>query len=85
MGQNSSSTLIKNYIARIETRDEQIFKISYHALVEHILLLRKIIKHPEMTKQGPELDNYIKDYCQRMAQGEMKTAHCKKKRCFTKP
>jgi hypothetical protein len=74
MGQNSSSTLIKDYISPIETKDGKTFKMTYHALVEHIFLLRKVIKHPEVTKEGPVLDNLIKNYCKRMAQGEMRTA-----------
>jgi hypothetical protein len=74
MGQNSSSTLIKDYISPIETKDGKTFKITYHALVEHIFLLRKVIKHPEVTKKGPVLDNLITNYCKCMAQGEMKTA-----------
>jgi hypothetical protein len=41
--------------------------------VEHIFLLQKVIKHSEMTKQGRELDNYIQEYCQRMAQDQVKT------------
>ncbi len=41
--------------------------------MEHIFLLQKVIKHSEMTKQGRELDNYIQEYCQQMAQGQMKT------------
>jgi hypothetical protein len=70
---NSSSDSIKNYTARIETKDEKIFKISYHSLVEYILLLRKVIHHPEMRKEGPLLDSFIQNYCQRMARGEMRT------------
>ncbi|CAF3834414.1 unnamed protein product [Rotaria sp. Silwood1] len=38
----------------------------YHSLIEHILLLRKVINHPEMTQEEPELNYYIKDYCKRM-------------------
>jgi len=72
MGQNSSSS-IKNYIVNIQTKDRKFFQISYHSLVEHILLLRHVIKHQEMTKEGPMLDFFIRDYCQRMIDGEMKT------------
>jgi hypothetical protein len=66
---SASSTSTKNYAAKDGTN----FVISYHAFVEHILLLRKVIHHPEMRKEGPLLDSVIQDYCQRMARGEMRT------------
>ena len=47
--------------------------MSYHSLVDHILLLRKVINNPEMTTEGPTLDYYIRDYCKRMGQNAMKT------------
>jgi len=71
---NASSTSTKNYAAKIETKDGTNFVIPYHSFVEHLLLLRKVINHPEMRKEGPLLDSFIQDYCQRMVRGEMKTA-----------
>jgi hypothetical protein len=68
---NSSS--IENYIAKIETKNGGKFNMSYHSLVEHILLLRAVINHPDVTKDGPLLDYLVKDYCKRMAQDEMRT------------
>ena len=68
---NSSS--IPNCQAAIRTKDGKKFTISYHSLVEHILLLRKVIHNPEMTTEGPVLNYYIRDYCKRMAKQEMRT------------
>ncbi len=62
-----------NHTVRIETRDGKIFQMSYYALVEHILLLRKVIDDPEMTKEGLTLSFFILDYCKRMGQNEMRT------------
>ena len=73
MGQNSSSISIKNFLVNIQAKDGKIFQMSYHSLVEHIILLRSVIQHPEITKEGPTLDFFIQDYCQRMIDGEMKT------------
>jgi hypothetical protein len=73
MGHNSSSISFPNYTVNIETENGKIFPVSYHSLVEHILLLRKVIDHPEMTKEGTILNNCINDYCRRMAQGKMRT------------
>ncbi len=50
MGQSVSS--IKNYTAKIETKDEKTFEMFYHSLVEHFILLRQVINNPEMRKEG---------------------------------
>jgi hypothetical protein len=49
MGQSVSS--IKNYTAKIETKDEKTFEILYHSLVEHFILLRQVINNPEIEKK----------------------------------
>ncbi|CAF3110031.1 unnamed protein product [Rotaria sp. Silwood2] len=70
---SSSSRSIPNYDARIRTKNGEKFRISYHDLVDHILLLRKVIAHPEITQEGPLLDYFVNDYCNRMARQEMQT------------
>ena len=71
MGQNSSS--FPNHDITFKSKSGNQYTISYHALVEHIILLRKVIQHPEMTTQGPILDSYINNYRKRMAQGRLRT------------
>jgi hypothetical protein len=70
---NASSKSYPNYRGKTKTKDGRTFIISYRTFVEHILLLRKVINHPEMKKEGPLLDSVIQDYCQRMARDEMRT------------
>ena len=65
---------VPNFNATIETKDKQKFQIAYADLIDHILLLRRVIAHPEMTQEGPVLNYYIQDYCKRMGQKEMATA-----------
>jgi len=72
MGASVSFALIRHHEAIIHTHDKQIFEIAYHALVEHIFLLRKVIQNPKVCAQGVELDRLIQDYCQRMASGQMR-------------
>ena len=72
MGASVSFALIRHHEAIIHTHDKQIFEIAYHALVEHIFLLRKVIQNPKVCVQGVELDRLIQDYCQRMASGQMR-------------
>ncbi|CAF1256041.1 unnamed protein product [Adineta steineri] len=67
----SSPSSFSNFEATIQIKDGITFRISYADLVDHVLLLRKVISHPEMTEQGVELDYFIQDYCKRMAQQEM--------------
>ncbi|CAF1329833.1 unnamed protein product [Adineta steineri] len=67
----SSPSSFSNFEATIQIKDGITFRISYADLVDHVLLLRKVISHPEMTEQGAELDYFIQDYCKRMAQQEM--------------
>lgn len=71
MGCGTSS--IPHFDATIALKTKEKFTISYHLFAEHILLLRKVIKHPEMTTAGPKLDAAIFDYCQRMAHNGMRT------------
>lgn len=49
------------------------FSLSYSALVDHALLLRQVIAHPEMTKEGETLNYFIKEYCYYMAANKMST------------
>ncbi|CAF3884565.1 unnamed protein product [Rotaria sordida] len=63
----ASSRSIPNFDARIRTKDGKKFRISYYDLVHHILLLRRVIAQPELTQEGPTLDYFINDYCNRMA------------------
>ncbi|CAF1299943.1 unnamed protein product [Rotaria sordida] len=72
---NLFSLSFPNCNAKIIKQDGTTFTISYHELVDHILLLRQVINHPEMTQQGDVLENFIKDYCEKMARQEMKFRH----------
>ncbi|CAF1137414.1 unnamed protein product [Rotaria sordida] len=74
MGSAPSSS-IPNFDARIRTKEGKKFRISYHDLVDHILLLRQVIAQPELSQEGPVLDHFINDYCNRMAQQNMKNKH----------
>jgi hypothetical protein len=69
----SSSSSIPNFTVTLQTRGGDKFQIPYADLTDHILLLRQVITHLEMTQEGPMLDYFIKDYCKRMAQQEMTT------------
>jgi hypothetical protein len=72
---NSASSSIPNIYVTTPTTDEKKFRIPYADLIDHVLLLRQVMSHPEMTQRGPMLDYFIKDYCKRMAQKEMTTKH----------
>ncbi|CAF3414249.1 unnamed protein product [Rotaria sp. Silwood2] len=74
MGSAPSSS-IQNFDARIRTKAGHKIRISYHDLVDHILLLGQVIAQPEMTQEGPTLDHFINDYCSRMAQQNMTNKH----------
>ncbi|CAF5084424.1 unnamed protein product, partial [Rotaria sp. Silwood1] len=75
MGSSTSSLppSIRNYPVIIKPKNGKQFSMMYHSLIEHILLLRKVINHPEMSQEGPELNYYINDYCKRMSKGKMRT------------
>ena len=45
----------------------------YADLIDHILLLRRVLGHPEMTREGPMLDHFINEYRRRMTEQEMTT------------
>ncbi|CAF4571301.1 unnamed protein product [Rotaria sp. Silwood2] len=72
---NSHSLLTPRYCAHICTNDGKIFKLSYRALVDHIVLLRLVTAHPEITEPGETLNYFIEDYCRRMVHQEMNTRH----------
>jgi hypothetical protein len=72
MGNSSSSTL-RLPTACIRTSGDMFFNLSYWSLVDHALLLRQVIAHPEMTKEGETLDYFIKEYCHRMLNNQMST------------
>ncbi|CAF1432356.1 unnamed protein product [Didymodactylos carnosus] len=40
-------------------------------LIDHVILLKKVIARPQLTKTGPELASAIASYCYRMARGDM--------------
>ncbi|CAF2969868.1 unnamed protein product, partial [Rotaria sp. Silwood2] len=72
---NSHSLSTPRYCANFRTNDGKIFKLSYRALVDHIVLLRLVTAHPEITEPGETLNYFIEDYCRRMARQEMNTRH----------
>ena len=69
----NTALTIPEFDATIETKDKQKFQMAYSDLIHHILLLRQVISHAEMTQDGPVLNSYIKEYCKRMGQQEMIT------------
>ncbi|CAF1237433.1 unnamed protein product [Adineta steineri] len=64
---NSYSSPISYIEAKIQTSDGQTFEIPYDALVDHVLLLRQVIKHSEIWQQEKKLNSFVEDYCRRMA------------------
>jgi hypothetical protein len=60
---SSASSSIPNIYVTIQTADGKKFRIPYADLIDHVLLLRQVISHPEMTQKGPMLHYFIKDYC----------------------
>ncbi len=56
---NSSSAIIPHLTAHIRTSNGGIFRLSYMNLVDHILLLRQVMAHPEMIEKGEKLDYII--------------------------
>lgn len=69
----NSAPSVPNFSATIQMKGGDQFQITYADLVDHVLLLRRVISNPGMTIEGPMLDYFIKDYCKRMAQQEMTT------------
>ncbi|CAF2051950.1 unnamed protein product [Rotaria magnacalcarata] len=69
MGSGLSS--IPNYKVKVRTKNGTIFKIYYRDLVDHLLLLRKVISQPQLTEEGPLLKAAIQDYCERMSLGSI--------------
>ncbi|CAF2154528.1 unnamed protein product [Rotaria magnacalcarata] len=69
----SHSLSIPHHYAHIRTKDEKTFKFSYLALVDHIVLLRQVVAHPEMNQPGETLNYFIKDYCRRFASRGIRT------------
>ncbi|CAF1362801.1 unnamed protein product [Rotaria sp. Silwood1] len=57
------------------TSSNKLFALTYSALIDHAKLLREVIAHPEMTKEGTTLDYFIKQYCIRMQNDEMGTSY----------
>ncbi|CAF1244041.1 unnamed protein product [Rotaria sordida] len=72
---NSHSFSIPHFDANIRTSDGTTFTLSYRNFVDHIILLRRVIAHPEMTQQGETLNYFIEDYCRRMAHQATTTRH----------
>jgi hypothetical protein len=68
---NSSSSFIPRLTTHIHTSNGAVFRQSYLDLVDHILLLRQVIAHPEMTEKGDKLDYIIQDYCHRMSNNQL--------------
>ena len=52
-----------------------VFRLSYLDLVDHVLLLRRVIHHPEMIEKGDKLTYFVREYCQRMGENQMFTKH----------
>ena len=71
MGDNSSSK--HDYKVKIHTKASKIIKMLYSDLVDHILLLRKVISQPDLTVEGPILKAAIDNYCFRMSNHKMST------------
>ncbi|CAF3119905.1 unnamed protein product [Rotaria sp. Silwood2] len=72
---SSHSSLIPHFDANIRTSDGKTFKLSFRDFVDHIVLLRRVIEHPEMTQEGEALNYFIEDYCRRMAHQAITARH----------
>lgn len=75
MGSSHSSIRITNFDTNIRIGNKKTFKIPYRNLVDHVVLLRQVIAHPEIMQQGEVLNSFIEDYCKRMSQQQMKTKY----------
>ncbi|CAF1472414.1 unnamed protein product, partial [Rotaria sordida] len=72
---NLHSLSIPHISVNIHTSDGKTLALSSRDFVDHIVLLRRVIAHPEMTQQGETLNYYIDDYCRRMAHPGIATKH----------
>ncbi|CAF4243823.1 unnamed protein product, partial [Rotaria sordida] len=72
---SSHSFAIPHFYANIRTSDGKTFTLSHRNFVDHIILLRRVIAHPEMTQQGETLNYFIEDYCRRMAHQAITTRY----------
>jgi len=68
---NASVNFVPHLTAHIQTNTGAIFRLFYPDLVDHILLLRQVIAHPEMIEKGEKLNSFVHDYCHRMSKNEM--------------
>ncbi|CAF1579869.1 unnamed protein product [Rotaria magnacalcarata] len=68
---NVSSSSLPRLTTHIHTSSGAVFRFCYWDLVDHILLLRQVSNHPEMTEKGEKLDFYIQDYCYRMSKNQI--------------
>lgn len=72
MGNTSSwSSSIPYLTTYIRTRSGAVFSISYSDLVDHIILLRHVIDHPQLIENGKSLEWFIYDYCYRMSNNKL--------------
>ncbi len=58
--------------AKIWTNDKKTFEFLYYGLVDHILLLREVTKHPEMTQKGETFTYFIDHYCRRLGRQKIR-------------
>jgi hypothetical protein len=75
MGSSYSSIRISNFDTNIRIDNNKTFQIPYRNLIDHVVLLRQVIAHPEMMRQGELLNSFIEDYCRRMSQQTMTTKY----------
>ncbi|CAF3631635.1 unnamed protein product [Rotaria sp. Silwood1] len=68
---NSLWIWILNYKVQVQTSDGYTFPLCCHDLVDHIILLRQGIAHPEMTAQGQLLNYFVNEYCKLMTANKM--------------
>ena len=60
--------------ALVRTNSSQIFRFSDLDLIEHVLLLRRVITHPQMVEKGPTLIAAVNEYCHLMATQRMRSS-----------
>ncbi|CAF3325772.1 unnamed protein product [Rotaria sp. Silwood2] len=68
---NVSTSSVPRLTTHIHTSSGAMFRLFYFDLVDHILLLRQVITHPEMIEKGDKLEFFIQDYCHRMSNNQM--------------
>ncbi|CAF3296257.1 unnamed protein product, partial [Rotaria sp. Silwood2] len=72
--ENRSDSYQKSNInTEVEIKHDEPLKITFEDFIDHILLLRKVINHSDMTQDRKLLNQYIDEYCQKMAREEMVT------------